>query len=258
MQRIRHAIPGFIGPAVLVLAVGAIGARADEPRAPLPPPDFLKGCLALIDQKQYEQARHRLAPVVANHPGWARAHFYLALTYHKQNRYERARELFQRALQLDPQEHSVRLFYGWCLYYLGELAASREMIESFLAVRPDYPDAIFALGLIDFDDDDIDSARRRFQKAIELARQRQDKPTEAKARARLADVLIRTGKLRPARDELVRSIELNPDNYETYFKLSRVLQRLGDTEGAEEARRAHHSARQRARPSAPPSPAEAP
>ena len=41
---------------------------------------------------------------------------------------------FRRALELDSQEHSVRLFYGWCLYYLGELAASREMFESFLAV----------------------------------------------------------------------------------------------------------------------------
>ncbi len=254
--------------AVLVLGVGAtvapaagpekVNEEALGPQAPLPPPGFLKGCLALIEQKQYEQARRLLAPVVADHPGWARAHFYLALTYQKENRYERARELFRRALQLDPQEHSVRLFYGWCLYYLGELAASREMIESFLAARPDYPDAIFALGLIDFDDDDIDSAGRRFKRAAELARQRKDKPTEAKARARLADVLIRSDELEPARDELVRSIELNPDNYETYFKLSRVLQRLGDAEGAEEARRAHHRVRQRARPSDPHRPPEEP
>ena len=263
---------------MLVLGIGAIGARADvqqerpsnaadpgkvneetlAPRTSLPPPGFLKGCLALIGQKRYEQARQLLAPVVADHPGWARAHFYLALTYHKENRYERARELFQRALQLDPQEHSVRPFYGWCLYYLGELEDSREMFESFLAVKPDYPDAIFALGLIDFDDDDIDSARRRLQKAVELARQRQDQPTEAKARARLADVLIRTGELGPARDELVRSIELNPDNYETYFKLSRVLERLGDAEGAEAARRSHHRVRQRTRPAGPHRPKEAP
>ena len=59
----------------------------------------------MIEQKRYEQARQLLAPLVASHPEWARAHFYLALTYHKENRYERARELFQRALQLDSQEH---------------------------------------------------------------------------------------------------------------------------------------------------------
>jgi tetratricopeptide (TPR) repeat protein len=261
MRWIRHATFGFIGPAVLALGVGAIAAPADGPeevneealgpQAPLPPPGFLKGCLALIEQKQYEQARQLLAPVVADHPGWARAHFYLALTYQKENRYERARELFRRALQLDPQEQSVRLFYGWCLYYLGELAASREMFESFLTVKPEYPDAIFALGLLDFDDDHIDSARRRFLEAITLARQRQDKPTEAKARARLADVLIRTGELGSARDELVRSIELNPDNYETYFKLSRVLERLGDAQGAEAARSDHHRVQQRTRPEKP-------
>ena len=111
---IRHATFGVVGPAVLVLGVGAIGAQPVDPdQAPLPPPGFLKGCLALIEQKRYEQARQLLVPVVADHPGWARAHFYLALTYHKENRYERARELFRRALQLDPEEQSVRMFYGW-------------------------------------------------------------------------------------------------------------------------------------------------
>ncbi len=271
MVWIRHANPGFSGPAVLalLLLLGAIGGPASRaapqeveqqatPAAPLPPPGFLKGCLALIEQKRYEQARQLLAPVVAGHPGWARAHFYLALTYHKENRYERARELFQHALQLDPEEHSIRLFYGWCLYYLGQLAASREMFDSLLAAKPEYPDAIFALGLIDFDDDDIDSASGRFRKAIALARKGKDEATEAKARARLADVLVRSGELQLARDELVRSIELNPGNYETYFKLSRVLQRLGDSKGADAARRDHDRVRQRVRPAGPRQPPETP
>lgn len=235
----RKTIPGLLGLCVLVLAVGA-------QKAPLPPPGFLKGCLALIEQKRYEEAREMLGPAVANHPEWARAHYYLALTYHKQNRYERARELFRRALELDPQENSVRLFYGWCMYYLGELEASREMFESFLATRPDYPDAIFALGLIDFDDDEIESSRRRFLKVVQLADRQKDPSTESKARARLADVHIRTGDLAGARAELARSIELNPANYETYFKLSRVLERLGDEEGAEKARQKYREARDRA------------
>jgi len=36
---------------------------------------------------------------------------------------------------------------------------------------------------------------------------------------------------------------LNPDNYEPYFKLSRVLQRLGDAEGAKRAREKHDEIR---------------
>ena len=63
----------------------------------------------------------------------------------------------------------------------------------------------------------------------------------------LADVLIRSGDLEHAQTQLTRSIELNPNNYEAYFKLSRVLQRLGDAAGAEQAREMHRQVRQRVR-----------
>jgi len=218
------------------------------PSAELPPPGFMRMCLKLIEQRRYAEVRRMLEPVVADHPGWARAHFYLALTYHKQNRYGQARELYERTLQIDPAYHTAKPFYGWCLYYLGELARSREQFEAFLAVRPGYPDAIFALGLIDFDDDVIDSAGARFTEAARLAAESEDRSTEAKSRARLADVHVRTGDLDKARQELQRSVELNPDNYETYFKLSRVLQRLGDAVGAEQARLKHVEVRERMRP----------
>jgi len=219
-------------------------------KAPLPPPGFMRMCLQLIEQRRYADARRMLEPIVADHPGWPRAHFYLALSYHKQNRYAKARELYERTLQLDPAYHSAKPFYGWCLYYLGELARSRELFEAYLAERPGYPDAIFALGLIDFDEDLIDSARTHFIEAARLAGERGDRSTEAKSRARLADVHVRAGELEKARLELQHSVELNPDNYETYFKLSRVLQRLGDTEGAEQARLKHVEVRKRMRPEA--------
>jgi tetratricopeptide (TPR) repeat protein len=221
------------------------GTRAEDalkPRGPLPPPGYLAACLDLIKQGRYAEARQQLQPVVADHPGWARAHFYLGLTYHRENRYAEAAELFHRALELDPLYHEPRVFHGWALYYLGRLDEARRAFESYLAAVPDYPDAIFALGLIDFDADDLESARRRFLRTIELAQTRQDAPTEAKARARLADVHVRLDQWDKAREELERSIALAPDNHEPYFKLSFVLQRLGDAAGADRARAMHRKA----------------
>ncbi|MCH8853590.1 MAG: tetratricopeptide repeat protein [Planctomycetes bacterium] len=214
-------------------------------KGPLPPPGFMGDCVKLIRANQTGRARRRLEPVVADHPGWAKAHFYLGLTYHTEKRYERAVEWFKRSLELDPLDHTPRVFLGWGLYYLGEPEASRAMFESYLEIKPDYPDAIFALGLIDFDADDIPSAKARFEKVIRLARAQKSSKTEAKARARLADVLIRLNELEPARKELDKSIELNPDNYEAYYKLSRVLERLGDHEAAEKARSEHDAVRDR-------------
>lgn len=208
----------------------------------------MESCLAQIRRGEYEAARSRLAPVVADHPGWARAHFFLALTYHKQHRYAHARELYEKVAALDPEYVPARIYHGWCLYYLGDLDAAEERFLHFLEARPDYPDAIFALGLIDFDHDRIDSAAGRFRKAIALAEARGDANTVAKGRARLADVLIRRGDLPGARAELEKSIEANPENYETYFKLSRVLQRLGDERGAAAARERHDEIRRERRP----------
>ncbi len=232
---------------VRVDAAAQAGAKDESlaSRGPLPPPGFLSACLKLITQRQTARARQLLEPVVADHPAWAKAHFYLGLTYHLEKRYERAAEWFKRSLQLDPLYHTPRVFYGWCLYYLGDPDVSREMFESFLRAKPNYPDAIYALGLIDFDADDIESARVRFEKVIELAQKQRNARTEAKARARLADVLIRTNKVKEAKEQLDKSIELNPNNYEPYYKLSRVLERLGDHEAAERARHKHDEVRDR-------------
>jgi tetratricopeptide (TPR) repeat protein len=232
-------------------------AQSDEPPKPsenrlsLPPAGYMKACVDLISKGHHAEARRRLEPVVADHPGWGRAQFYLALTYHKEYRYQRARVLFAKSIELDPSYHPTRIFYGWCLYYLGELEDARKMFEAFLVVRPDYADAIFALGLIDFDLDELDSAARRFQRAEELGKADNDTKMQSKALARLGDVWVRRGGLDEARAAFERSIELNRDNYETYYKLSRVLDRLGDTEGAARMRTAHETIRERIRPSQP-------
>jgi tetratricopeptide (TPR) repeat protein len=245
----------LIAAAFLPLPAGEPGPpRTEEgaaaPRGPLPPPGFLDACLELIEQGRFAEARGLLEPVVRDHPGWARAHFFLGLTYHEERRYEAAEELFRRALELDPQYPTPLVFHGWSLYYLGRIEQSRAAFEAYLKVQPGYPDAIFALGLIDFDADAVDAAEVRFRETVRLAAERQDRPTEAKARARLADVHLRNGDLEEARKELERSVALNPDNYEPYFKLSRVLQRLGDAEGAERARRKHDELREKRHPPA--------
>jgi len=240
----------------LVAAVGATSAPVlPQIAAPEPvahgaaiAPDEMARCLELIRAKQYEAARRRLQPIVLAHPGWARAHLLLALTYHEEQRYELARPLFARALELDPQERSVLPFYGWCLYYLGEAEASRRQFTAFLESDPDYADAHFALGLIDYDHDDLKGAAQRFGTTIRLAATAGDARTEGKARARLADVFIRRGELAPARAELERAVLLRPDAYEAFFKLSRVLERLGDHEAAARALAAHEEVRERVRP----------
>lgn len=220
----------------------------------------MERCYRLIQAKHYVAARVRLAPIVESHPGWQRATFLLGLSFHEEGRYAEARPFLERGLRLDaasPDVPAIRLHLGWTLYYLGEAAAAREQFDALLAKGPAIADVHFALGLLEFDADRTESAATQFQRAIELAATAGDARAEGKARARLADVLVRHGELERAKTELEAAVRLRPDAYEAYFKLSRVLERLGDHEGAARVLKQHHAIREEVRPSLP-RPVEAP
>ena len=200
--------------------------------------EFLQHCFSLIRADRHLEARALLEPVVESDPDWAPATLYLAMTYNQERRWETACQLYERVLVLAPDLHATHMPYGWCLYYLGRPDDARRSFETYLEFSPDYPDAIFALGLIDFDADDLTTAERRFRRVVALTEASSDTRTEARARARLADVYLRSGRLEPAREELERAIALDPNDGKAYFKLSRVLQLSGDTVGADRARQA--------------------
>lgn len=210
---------------------------------PLPPPGELARCKALIDAGLPGAARARLQPIVDLHPQWARAIALLALTYYKENRFEPARELFARALELDAEEIAVRPLFGWTLYSLGELDAAAAMFDSLLERKPGYAPAHYALGVIELDRDRLEPARRRLETAVRLAREQSDPPMEGRAHARLGDLYARLDRLDRARAELELAAELFPGEPEALYRLSRVLQRLGDDQGAAAARERYEAAR---------------
>lgn len=207
-----------------------------------------RACLQLILGGEYEKARRLAEELVRSYPGSSNAELLLGRTYHEEHRYELAESHFVRAVEFDPTNYRVRPYYGWCLYNLGKADQARTMFESLLQVKPNHPDPHFALGLLDFDADAFASAEVRFKTAIELAKALPGR-RNGRALVGLADVYVRSGRLEEAKVELERAIKLNPDLYDAYFKLSRVLQRLGNDKGAERARAMYEKVRQRVRPS---------
>ncbi len=242
---------GLIAIALLVVAVAtATAQKTDIPSAqPIEPPSRALGtCLRLIQSERYGEARKLADKLVRDFPKSSRACLMLALADHKNHRYEAAKPNFEKAMELDPHDRAVWSFYGWCLYNLGRADEARGMFEKFLKAQPDYADAHFAIGLLDFEADQIADATTRFQTAIRLSAAAKSRSEEAKARARLADVFVRQEKLEQAKQELEKAVKLNPNLYGAFFKLSRVRLRLGDKEGAEQARRMYDLVRERIRP----------
>ena len=196
----------------------------------------LTAAARLIAEQKTEQARTWLEAHVAGHPDDGQAAFLLGLTYHREKRYTLARPLFESAVRLAPDYHTVHHFHGWCLYYLGDMPGARAAFNRHVEAVPGEGDSHFALGLIAFNDDRLDDAQRRFAAAIELQRNNPGRRRDvSKAHARLADVHIRRGELEEAKARLLLATELWPQHYAAFYKLSRVLHRLGEDEAADVA-----------------------
>ena len=265
VQALRIAIAGLV---VWTMAAGGCGgeeetpppsephpASADRPEPPEAPgrsvalgPE-LSGIFRLIGERRMEAARERLEEYLDESPRDGRATFLVGLSYHRQKHYAQARPHFERAITLEPEYHPAYHFLGWCMYYLGEMDAARRAFEMHLGYLPDEGDSHFAIGLIDLDEHRLAEAEERFLRAIELQadipRRQRD---VAKAHARLADVYLLRNELEPARGRLQRATELWPEHYAAFYKLHRVLTRLGDEEAAREAFRLYKLYQERAHP----------
>jgi tetratricopeptide (TPR) repeat protein len=196
-------------------------------RPPLPPPGEMARLKEMIDGGLHIAARARLQAIVDQHPGWARAIALLALTYYKESRFEPAKALFARALEVDPGETAARPYYGWTLYSLGELGEAAAMFESLLRLEPGYTAAHYALGVIGLERDEVDSARQQLETTVRLAAEQEDPAMEGRAHARLGDLYARLDDLPRARRELELALALLPDEAAAAFALARVLERLG-------------------------------
>jgi tetratricopeptide (TPR) repeat protein len=254
--------------AALALALLA-GHAACERSAPAPPaaetvpsappapdggdPGALTGPLAsfhaLIVERRTGAARVRLRKHLDRHEADGRAAFLFGLSYHREKRYALARPWFERAIRDAPEYPVTHYFLGWALYYLGDAAAARAAFETHLHHDPDEGDSHFALGLVDLDEDRVDDAADRFERAIALQEGRADRVRElAKAYALRSDVHVRRGDLAAARADLVRATALHPDHYAAHHRLYRVCLRLGDDDAAARARRDFMAAHERMYP----------
>jgi Tfp pilus assembly protein PilF len=210
----------------------------------------LSAIMPLIRARQTGAARVRIRNYLNIHPDDAQACFLFGLTYHREKKYGEARPWFEQAIAIAPEFAVTHHFYGWTLYWLGELAASRREFEIYLQTNPNEHDSQFAIGLICLDEDDLDCAERQFKQSLASLAEapRKDDAAESRARARLGEVYERRGDFAQARSELEQAVTLYPDHYEALYKLYRVLLRLNEPEKAAAVHAQYIETRERIRP----------
>ena len=238
----RSSCAGRWGPGVFAALLAVVlGSPAGGDPPPPDPVDAVRGALRGGDLAAAERSARAWSDA---RPDDLRAAFYLGLSLHKLKRHAEALALLERAEAAPdaafPEAPHVPHYLGWCRYYLGDLAGARAAFLAHAAAFPEYDDTQFAIGLIAFDQDEVDEAERRFRRALELLDRAGSAPgiarERAKCLARLGDVALRRGDLASAERDARAAVALWPDHHEAWAKLARVLDRQGRASEAAEAR----------------------
>lgn len=206
----------------------------------------------------------KLERIVASEPGFKEAVKALATAYllHAEQP-ERARELFERTLSIDPAQDDALYFLGLIYLNSGDLEAARIQFEKILEFGSAKAPALHQLGRIDAQLGDEASSRRHFELALEgdpnhlgalIAlgawhgrRKEHDEAADYFRRARTlapddAEVLYNIGiwylqenDIDAAIHHLERVVELNPVDQDAYFVLGTLYTERGEVEKARRA-----------------------
>ncbi len=124
------------------------------------------------------------------------------------------------------QEWEAKLDELFAYYESAELGKAETICNQFLQKWPDYPDALYYLGLTQLERGDVGTACDSLQKAVALA------PDMAEMHFGLGNALYAQGKCEDAIASYKRSILLDPEFSAAYTNLGRTLLSLGQSKEA--------------------------
>ena len=132
--------------------------------------------------------------------------------------------------RLDPGTQSTcdsKLEEAFGCHRRRELVPARRGYESVLRLQPDNPDATHYLGMIAFEQGEIEASKQLVLRSVEL------RPTSSAFYSNCGLILAKMGDLSGALRALHRSVELNPDAVNATRNLGLVLELSGRFQEAE-------------------------
>jgi len=219
---------GFAATSNIVARTGTIFA---ERLAYFPSAGF---CLLVAILCAWLAKRHRIAAIVllaVSVTGFA------VRTFARNRDWRDNTALYMSAADAVPNSAKMRAFRG--IVYLGknDFERSRSDLQAALAIEPDYPDAVEALGLLELRSGNQQSALNYLRKALEMSSPK-DFDYDYRA-ANLAGLLIEDGKLDEAMKLLNRRIAESPNYSRLWSNRAALRVALGQfAEGLADARTA--------------------
>ena len=220
---------------ILLITAGCGGSQTATPSAV-----DLSEIKTQIEAEEYQAAAQALEEVVAENEQNAEAYFLLGLSYFNLNQYQKARDAFNRALELDSERAAaIHHNLGALAYQMGDIETAEAEFKAALETEPDDPDTHYQLGATYLvkalpansqmpDPEMLEMARAEFERALELA------PGKAEALVGLGNSYLLENRLDDAIETLEEAIDANPEMPEALFALGRAYALAGQTEEARE------------------------
>ncbi len=129
----------------------------------------------------------------------------------------------QEAIRLQPQNASLRNYYGQICFVAGRHAQAEQALLRALELDPYLTDAHNNLGAV------YDQMGRKSEAEAEFRKALADPgyPTPEKAYLNLGLLQVSMGKDEDGLRLLRKSVEINPKFFQAHFELARLLERLG-------------------------------
>ncbi len=151
----------------------------------------------------------------------------LAVVTHQKGFSDRAIELIDRALTVNPDDVEAHINLGLIYKSQGRLAKAASSFRHALAVNPDHPGGHFNLGRTLQELAKPEEAEGFYRQALAL------KPDYPEAHGSLGNIRLELGRPEQALESYRRVLELSADNADAYINMGNALKILGKSDQAE-------------------------
>ncbi len=177
---------------------------------------------SLFSRRQYKRAIwcwERTAMLEPTHP---QINYRIAQAYWANGDLAQAKEYFLRELRKSPGDVDVILDFGIFLLKVGQLDAAREKFNRILELQPDFTSAVFYLGELARRQDRSVEASRLYCRAIK------EDPDLAGPRYRLAQIALGDGSCDEAKKVLLDELKLKIDDIDVLLSIAVMFIQLDE------------------------------
>ena len=207
-------------------AAKRVGSDGEEVSETLTLSEVLELGIRLQRRKEYQAAEEIYRALLQQVPDEPTATQYLAILYHQTRRFDASRELFTRALEIDPRNAGCWSNYGNVMVEQGDAAEALRAYRKAIALAPGFAQAHANLGVVHRAQGDLDQAEAAYRRALSLD------GDEIGSWYNLSNVLLATGRAREAIDALSEIMTRRPETTTSYRQLALAFERLGQHEDA--------------------------